>query len=123
MRFAIDCEAGCSRREVKQLVGFADYIIMNYSIKIIIALPPYREQPASQSIFIFHYSLRSETIWLLSYENAIWKPIPTFPIGKELKQQISSLKRKQMVSPFSLEGDGGGYLFSKKMIGFSLMSL
>jgi hypothetical protein len=51
------------------------------------------------------------TSWLLSYENAIWKPIPTFPIGKELKQQISSLKRKQMVSPFSLEGDGGGYLF------------
>ena len=77
------------------LVGFADYIIMNYSIKIII-----------------HYSLRSETVCLLSYENAIWKPIPTFPIGKELKQQISSLKRKQMVSPFSLEGDGGGYLFS-----------
>ena len=50
------------------------------------------------------------TSWLLSYENAIWKPIPTFPIGKELKQQISSLKRKQMVSPFSLEGDGGGFL-------------
>ena len=96
-----------------ELVGFADYIIMNYSIKIII----------QYSIFIFHYSLRSETVWLLSYENAIWKPIPTFPIGKELKQQISSLKRKQMVSPFSLEGDGGGYLFSKKMIGFSLMSL
>ena len=77
-----------------ELVGFADYIIMNYSIKIII-----------------HYSLRSETVCLLSFENAIWKPIPTFPIGKELKQQISSLKRKQMVSPFSLEGDGGGYLF------------
>ena len=75
------------------LVGFADYIIMNYSIKI-----------------IFHYSLRSETVCLLSFENAIWKPIPTFPIGKELKQQISSLKRKQMVSPFSLEGDGGGFL-------------
>ena len=75
------------------LVGFADYIIMNYSIKIII-----------------HYSLRSETVYLLSFENAIWKPIPTFPIGKELKQQISSLKRTQMVSPFSLEGDGGGYL-------------
>ena len=35
-----------------ELVGYADYIIMNFSIKIIIALPPYREQPASQSIFI-----------------------------------------------------------------------
>ena len=69
------------------------------------------------------YTSPSPLRGLLSFENAIWKPIPTFPIGKELKQQISSLKRKQMVSPFSLEGDGGGYLFSKKMIGFSLMSL
>ena len=69
------------------------------------------------------YTSPSPLRGLLSFENAIWKPIPTFPIGKELKQQISSLKRKQMVSPFSLEGDGGGYIFSKKMIGFSLMSL
>ena len=68
--------------------------------------------PFGNSQLRSHYSLRSETVCLLSYENAIWKPIPTFPIGKELKQQISSLKRKQMVSPFSLEGDGGGYLFS-----------
>ena len=45
---------------------------------------------------------------LLFFENAIWKPIPSFPIGKELKQQISSLKRKQMVSPLLSEGDGGG---------------
>ena len=69
------------------------------------------------------YTSPSPLRGLLSFENAIWKPIPTFPIGKELKQQISSLKCKQMVSPFSLEGDGGGYIFSKKMIGFSLMSL
>ena len=39
-----------------ELVGFADYIIMNYSIKIIIQYS--------------HYSLRSETVGLLSYENA-----------------------------------------------------
>ena len=37
---------------------------------------------------------------------------PNLPDREGVKTAISSLKRKQMVSPFSLEGDGGGYLFS-----------